>query len=37
MAAIESGGVGIYRQECDEVAANGYERFRLQIPISATV
>jgi cyclohexanone monooxygenase len=23
------GGVGVYRQKCDEVAAKGYEGFRL--------
>ncbi len=26
------GGVGSYRQKCDEVAANGYEGFELTAP-----
>jgi len=29
------GGVGNYRQKCDEIAANGYEGFRLE-PVSGT-
>jgi len=26
------GGLGVYRQKCDEVAANGYEGFTLSAP-----
>jgi len=29
------GGVGAYRQKCDEVAANGYEGFALRAPVRA--
>jgi cyclohexanone monooxygenase len=31
------GGVGAYRQKCDEVAANGYEGFELAGPVSVAV
>ncbi|GGJ70548.1 flavin-containing monooxygenase [Streptomyces brasiliensis] len=30
------GGVGVYRQRCDEVAAKGYEGFTLQEPLTRT-
>ena len=29
------GGVGVYRDKCDEVAANDYEGFELRTPVSA--
>ena len=29
------GGVGVYRQKCDEVVANGYAGFRLSAPASS--
>jgi cyclohexanone monooxygenase len=31
------GGVGAYRQKCDEVAANGYEGFELAAPVTVAV
>jgi cation diffusion facilitator CzcD-associated flavoprotein CzcO len=31
------GGVGTYRQKCDEVAANGYEGFELAAPVKVAV
>ena len=30
------GGVGVYREKCDAVAANGYEGFRLEAPARAS-
>jgi len=32
-----TGGVGVYRQKCDEIAANGYEGFALSAPNSRTL
>ena len=29
------GGLGVYRQKCDEIAANGYEGFALRSPMLA--
>jgi hypothetical protein len=34
---IYLGGVGYYRQKCDEIAANGYEGFNLVSARSASV
>jgi cyclohexanone monooxygenase len=31
------GGVGAYRQKCDEIAANGYEGFELATPVTVAV
>jgi cyclohexanone monooxygenase len=31
------GGVGAYRQKCDEIAAKGYEGFALAAPASTSV
>ena len=31
------GGVGAYRQKCDEIAANGYEGFKLAAPVTIAV
>jgi cyclohexanone monooxygenase len=30
------GGVGVYRDKCDEVAANKYEGFKLRAPAMAS-
>jgi cyclohexanone monooxygenase len=31
------GGVGTYRQKCDEIAAKGYEGFQLEAPANVAV
>jgi cyclohexanone monooxygenase len=31
------GGVGTYRQKCDEIAASGYEGFELAEPVTVAV